>query len=433
MSSTTVTTTGITTASPPPPAASRFDEPSPDTRRALAEIADAHGVAYVYDLTGVETTVRRTVHQLEPVELFYALKANPLRELVELMVKHGIGIEVASIGEVDYCIALGAPPHRMAFAGPGKSEEDVHAAVRAGVGYLHAESWTEVRAAARALAEPGTASPTIVALRVNTLREQAARLENMSGGPSRFGVDEETIADAIHDHAQIVKGMHHYPGSQIDQVSELVANTESLLSVARRLHPTVGPLRHLDLGGGFAVPMDSTDAAVDVAEYARYLHGIDWSTLMSAGTHPSLELGRYLVAAHGVFLARVLATKFSRGTNYLITEGGMNDFVRPVLTGQTHRVSLLTPRPGPTMPWTVTGPLCTPLDVIGSVAATAPEPGDVVVVHQAGAYGWSMSPQFFLGHPTAAETVLDCATDGSWRTVRSRIPMTTYMQMGRTS
>lgn len=376
--------------------------------------------AFVYSLPEIERTIRAACNQISGARVAYAMKANPLQEIVHVAKDAGLNIEIASLGEFQYARSLGIPASTMMFAGPGKTKAEVDFVMSNGIGVFHAESVRELEIA-RGARNPS--SDSVVALRVNPLQGAGQTIENMTGGPSRFGLDEELIRNL--GRRLRPDGYHLYQASQIMDWREVVAGVTWLRDFATEVGAE--GLTYLNFGGGFGVPLEPRQAIFDLLALGRWW-GDNRATL--AGVDEHFELGRFLVADAGVLFLEVREVKQSRGETFVVCDGGINVFLRPVLTGQAHPISQATGDPVPFESGAiVTGPLCTPLDEIGRMQ-TLPQQGDLIAVRSAGAYGPTLSPGHFLGHPTASEWVVrDSGEDPVM--VRRNVESLEYLAMGR--
>lgn len=349
------------------------------------------------------------------VGLHYAVKANPMPALVGFMQPLVDGLDVASAGEMAVALDAGADPVHVSFAGPGKRELEITQAVAAGV-LINLESPREVELLARSSQRLGL--PARVAVRVNPDFDLRGAGMRMGGGAKPFGVDAEqvpVVLKAVGDAGLQFEGFHLYPGSQN-------LNGESIAEALRQCHQLVvrlaasapAPVKQVNFGGGWGIPYFPGEKALDLAPVTAALSDIQCSmTREMPDARLVLELGRYLVGEAGVYVARVLDRKLSRGQVFLVTDGGLHHHLAASgnfgqVIRRNYPVSI-----GTRMDVTerekasVVGPLCTPLDMLADRAELAPaHPGDLVVVYQSGAYGPSASPQAFLGHPRCAEVLV---------------------------
>jgi len=349
------------------------------------------------------------------IELHYAMKANPMPAVVGLMAGLVNGIDVASAGELKVALDAGAKAHEVSFAGPGKRDAELRQAVAAGV-LVNVESSREIAPLAEASQALGL--PARVAVRVNPDFELKGSGMKMSGGPKQFGVDAEQVPQllqTIADAGLAFEGFHLFAGSQNLRAEAICEAQQKSYELALRLaQDAPAPVRFLNLGGGFGIPYFPGEKRLDLAPIGDNLAQL----LQRAQTElPQarlvIELGRYFVGEAGVYVARVIDRKVSRGLVYLVTDGGLHHHLSasgnfgqvvrknyPVCIGTRMNDSSVETA-------SVVGPLCTPLDLLADRMLLArADVGDLVVVFQSGAYGASASPQAFLGHPQCVEVLV---------------------------
>ncbi|GAB4283027.1 MAG: pyridoxal-dependent decarboxylase, exosortase A system-associated [Deferrisomatales bacterium] len=387
--------------------------------RSCAEIADEVGTPfYAYDLGVARKKFERLRAALpQEVEIHYAVKANPHREIVELFRGLGCGFDVASAGELRVALEAGAEAAAIGFAGPGKREFEIREACRARIGSLNGESEGELELADRIAGEEGR--PLRVAIRVNPDYELAGSGMRMGGGPKPFGIDQEEIPRILQGferwrHLEFV-GFHLFAGSQNLRADAIVQAFEGALEAVVSYLPHC-PRRPVavNLGGGFGIPYYASDEELDIEAVGRELGnalGARRSALEGIGL--SVETGRYLVGECGVYVCRVLDRKVSRGETFLVLDGGMHHHLAASGNfGQVIKKNFPIALPEriaepPAETVHLVGPLCTPLDRLGTkVDLPRAEPGDLVAVLASGAYGFTASPRGFLGHPEPAEVVV---------------------------
>jgi diaminopimelate decarboxylase len=305
------------------------------------------------------------------------------------------------MGELERVEALGLPPGRGFFAGPGKREAELRKALAMGV-RVQAEGWEDLaRLDALAKGEVG------VNLRVHPAFEVQEGNRIIGGsGPSAFGVDEEALPSLLHRAETLrhvrIRGLHVFAASNQREATKLLATHGAVLQLGKRLQTEHGlVLEQIDLGGGLGVPYAPEETPLD-----QDLFGHGLSNLLSE--HPwftgelVLEPGRFLAAPCGVYLVRVVRLKESRGTRFAILEGGINHLLRPLLTGQAFPVKVVGKGEGLVL-YTLAGPLCTSLDRLGEVRLPNLEPGDLLAFGSTGAYGFSEGMTHFLSHPVPPE------------------------------
>jgi diaminopimelate decarboxylase len=335
------------------------------------------------------------------VRIAYAVKANPHPGLLRCFAELGASFDCASIGELQRVEALGLPPGRTFFAGPGKREAELRKALAMGV-RVQAEGWEDL-ARLDALADRETA----VNLRVHPAFDLDEGSRIIGGtGPSAFGVDEEQVPEVLARAATLrhvrIRGLHCFAASNQRDAGKLRAIHGAVLDMARRLHEAHGlALEQIDLGGGLGVSYAPEEAPLDLRVLGQGLSDLLAAHAWFRG-ELILEPGRFLAGPCGVYLARVVRIKESRGTRFAILEGGINHLIRPLLTGQPFPVRAVG-RAGRAVRHTLAGPLCTSLDRLGDVDLPALEAGDLLAFGTTGAYGLNEGMTHFLSHPVPPE------------------------------
>lgn len=390
----------------------------------LTQLAERIGRTpfYLYDSQRIAddlVTLRRALPA--SIGVHYALKANPYPPLLAFMAGRVDGFDIASAGELRLALAAGMSAERISFAGPGKRRDELEQAVAAGV-LINAESRREIETLADIGRHGGR--PARLGLRVNPAFELKGSGMQMGGGARPFGIDEEEIPALLralprHGDGLRFEGLHIFAGSQnLDARAIAEAQRASYRLALRLAAAAPAPLRTLNLGGGFGIPYRVDEAPLQLGPISDALHDIAAAAARELpGTRLHLELGRYLVGAAGWFVTRVVDKKVSRGTTYLITDGGMNHHLAASgnlgqVIRRNYPVALVATGArshdnGSGETSTVVGPLCTPLDLLAErVPLPAAEVGDLFVIFQSGAYGASASPQGFLSHPPVVEVLV---------------------------
>ena len=351
----------------------------------------------------------------ERVGINYAIKANPFAPVLEHMASLVDGFDIASGGELTMAQAAGLDPEKISFAGPGKRDAELEAAIRAGV-TLNVESEGEARRAF-AIGERIGAAPRM-ALRVNPDFELRGSGMKMGGGAKPFGIDQERVPalarELIGAGAQW-RGLHIFTGSQALSADAIIEAQANVLELAAQLAGEIGePLPKLNMGGGIGIPYFSGDEPVDITAVGRAL-GERIADLPDALSETDLciELGRYLVGEAGVYLTQIVDRKESHGSTYLVTDGGLHHQLAAsgnfgTVVRRNYPLAIATKfGVEPAEEANVVGCLCTPLDRLADKAhLPVAEVGDLVAVFCAGAYGATASPSAFLGQGAAREILV---------------------------
>lgn len=371
---------------------------------------------YAYD----RTVMRAQVEQLRAalpaeIHLHYAMKANPMPEVVRYLAGITEGLDVASAGELKVALEAGAKPANISFAGPGKSNADLQAAVDSGV-IINMESDAEMLRIA-ALAEGKSFRPR-VAIRINPDFELKSAAMKMGSGPKPFGVDAECVPAMLETLGTLpleFMGFHIFSGSQnLREQAIIEAQTKTFELAFRLAQFAPSPVRWLNIGGGLGVPYFPGEQHLDLASIGANLSAlIETAREKLPGAEIVMELGRYLTAEAGIYVCEVVDRKISRGQTFLITNGGLHHHLAASgnfgqIIRKNYPLCLGNRISADDMELVnVVGPLCTPLDVLGNkVVLPRAGPGDLIVVFQSGAYGFSASPKDFLSHPHPSEILL---------------------------
>ncbi len=350
---------------------------------------------YVYDADAARARLRalRGAFSRQPL-VCYAMKANSNAALCRVLARAGAGADIVSGGELSRALAAGFPAGRVVFSGVGKTRDEMAAALRAGILTFNVESAEELAALEGVSRRLGKRAP--VSLRINPDVDPKTHPHITTGRyDNKFGVElGEAIGlykKAAKSRHLLVRGIQCHIGSQITSAAPYRAAARAVSGALKRLAAAGIELSLVDLGGGLGVAAGG-GKALDLADYARALQDAlaPWP-----GLQLLIEPGRYLVADAGVLLATVLYRKKTPRRRFVIVDAAMNDLARPALYGAKHAVTPARRRPGKTAVVDVVGPVCESGDFLARGVPLPPcRPGDVLVVEQAGAYGFSMSSQY---------------------------------------
>ncbi|MFH8484394.1 type III PLP-dependent enzyme [Streptomyces longisporoflavus] len=375
--------------------------------------------AYLYDLAALDAHAAAVRAALPPqVELYYAAKANPEPEILAALAPHVEGYEVSSGGELTH-VAKAVPEHPLAFGGPGKTPDEITAALELGVARFHVESAHELRMLAAIAARVAPHTRVGVLLRFNLGLDGASldALEGssltMGGRPTPFGLDPaeaDTVVAAFTDGSlpQLhLLGVHAHLASGLDAPRQL-AVAETIVTWSQALARRHGiRLAEVNVGGGMSV--DYTDPGA-LFDWARYGEGLALLCAAHPGLTLRIEPGRALSAYCGWYATEVLDVKQSHGEEFAVVRGGTHHLRTPAAKGHDQPCTVLPARDPWPHPWprsearqgrvTFAGQLCTPKDVLSRrVPAAGLRAGDRVVFAMAGAYAWNISHHDFLMHP----------------------------------
>jgi len=349
------------------------------------------------------------------LSLHYAIKANPMPALIDHMAGLVDGLDVASLGELELALDSGMAADDISFAGPGKREPELRAAVAAGV-TVNAESATEIERLA-VIGDQLGIRPR-VAVRVNPDYELKSSGMKMGGGPRQFGIDAEACPQVLRRIGELdiqFRGLHIFGGSQNLRVESLLETHDATFELALRLSDDApGPIELLNIGGGLGIPYFPGDRPLDPEPVGANLgERIAECRGRLGEVEIVMELGRYLVGEAGIYVCRIVDRKVSRGQIFLVTDGGLHHHLAAsgnfgqVLRKNYPVVNVRRVRGEPRETASVVGPLCTPLDLLADrMELGQADAGDLVAVLQSGAYGFSASPHRFLAHPAPVEILV---------------------------
>jgi diaminopimelate decarboxylase len=393
---------------------------------ALNDLAEQYGTPlYVYAAGQIAERAAMLQREFAAVEhtVCYAVKANSSLAILKLLCGLGCGFDLVSGGELAR-VQRAAPEalQRVVFSGVGKQAWEMDAALLAnnGAGILqfNVESEQELEVLATRAQALGVIAR--IALRVNP-DVFAKTHPYISTGLSahKFGI-AIAKARAVYRRAAELKGIEPtgvsvHIGSQIRDVQPFAESVRRVRALVDELREDGIVIRYIDAGGGFGIEYgkEAFDAEARVKEYAAALR----AALEGAGVHLLLEPGRLLVAQAGALLTRVLYTKQNGDKNFVITDAGMNDLIRPALYQAHHEIVpvLLAGRPQQTAD--IVGPVCESGDFFAKDRETQElRPDDVVALLDAGAYGMSLASNY-NSRPMAAEVMIE---GGRARLVRRR-------------
>ncbi|MCC6245084.1 MAG: diaminopimelate decarboxylase [Gemmatimonadaceae bacterium] len=378
---------------------------------ALSAIADAVGTpSYVYSANIVRARYARlaAAFQQVPHRIHYAMKANSSRGILLLLRECGAGVDIVSGGELFRAQQAGFSGGDVVFSGVGKTVDEIGRALDAQVQLINVESEAELLTIDAVAGQRNVVAS--IAIRVNpevTVDTPHAYIKTGEKG-GKFGIprdDVTRIAQLARECAYVeLRGIGMHLGSQIANADPMREALPLLLELVERVHEQGHPLRFLDIGGGLSVPYTPEEAAPDVEGYAD---------LVIAATRPYglqllLEPGRYLVADAGTLLTRVLYRKHAAGKDFVVTDAGMNDLIRPALYQAHHEIEAVQQRAA-NITADVVGPICESGDFFakGRVVPDV-EAGDLLAIRTTGAYGYTMASHY-NSRPRPTEVLVDDA------------------------
>ncbi|MFQ5538548.1 MAG: diaminopimelate decarboxylase [Gemmatimonadota bacterium] len=364
---------------------------------------------YVYDIQAVAERVRAFREAFAPLDplLAYSVKANGNLAVLRRLRELGCGADVTSLGELARALRAGISPDAVVFAGVGKREDEITAGLEAGIRGFNVESEGELRRIAGVAERLGVVAPVAVRVNPDVLADTPHAYTATGHAAAKFGVPLDRVPDLYrfardHPHLRSV-GVDVHIGSQIVDPGPYVRALERVLELVRGLREKGVELEYLDLGGGYGIGYEG-GSGMDV----DLLAGEITPLVEGSGLLLILEPGRSIVGEAGVLLTRVEYVKKSGDKTFVIVDGGMSELIRPSHYGGYHAIERADAREArPVLRLDVVGPICETGDFLAlDREMELPEPGEVLVVRAAGAYGFTMASNY-NGRLRPAEVLVD--------------------------
>lgn len=379
---------------------------------ALTRLAEQFGTpAYVYSRSAL-TAALQEFHDVlkahpagEGALVCFAVKANSNLAILNLFARLGAGFDIVSGGELQRVLAAGADPQKIVFSGVGKTAEEMRQALDAGIFCFNIESIPELDRLNDIAGKLGKKAP--VSLRVNPNVDPKTHPYISTGlKAAKFGVAYDDALALYRRAAGLaniaVTGIDCHIGSQLLDPSPFIEALDRILALVDQLAAEGIRIHHVDLGGGLGIKYRADQVQPTVAAYLNPL----LDKLKGRGLKVVLEPGRRLVGNAGLLLTRIEYLKAGEEKNFAIIDAAMNDLMRPALYEAWHDIVPVTPRPGATQDYDVVGPVCETGDFLGQARPLAVQPGDLLAVMSAGAYGMAMASNYNT-RPRAAEIMVD--------------------------
>jgi len=380
-------------------------------RRVADLVAEFGTPLYVYDAGVIEAAYRRIEAAFDGVDLLlaYSVKANSNLEILRRLMTLGAGADIVSRGELHRCLAAGFSPIDMVFAGVGKTEVEMEAALEAGILAFNVESAEELEVLGQVAELLGKPAP--VALRVNpdVVADTPHEYTRTGHGATKFGIPVDCVLDLYRraaDHPMLeIRGIDVHIGSQILEPEPYVTALDQVLDLAAQVRAEGIDLDFIDLGGGYGVGYEGEDG-MSVEDLAA----IVVPKVAETGLRLILEPGRFIVGEAGILVTEVLYVKRSGPKIFVITDGGMTELIRPSHYQGFHRIEpVIVHETSKQEVVDVVGPICETGDFLArDRVLQLPAHGDLLAVFTAGAYGFVMASNY-NSRRKPAEIVVDRA------------------------
>ncbi|WP_209589124.1 diaminopimelate decarboxylase [Massilia sp. BHUDP2] len=385
---------------------------------ALPAIAEQFGTpTYVYSKSALLENFRAYSDACKGRDALvcYAMKANSNLAILDLLNREGAGFDIVSGGELLRVIAAGGDPGKTIFSGVGKTVEEMQLALEKGILCFNVESIPELHRLNEVAGSMGKRAP--VSLRVNPNVDAKTHPYIATGlKANKFGVAFDDALDTYRTAASLpnldVVGIDCHIGSQLLDDAPLLEALDKLIELIDTLAGEGIVLHHLDIGGGLGVNYgaEGDKPPVPVGDYlGRLFARIDaWRAEKYEGKPVKVifEPGRSIVADTGVLLTKIEYLKPGVEKNFAIVDAAMNDLMRPTLYQAWMGVQPVSPREGAKLSYDVVGPVCESGDWLARERDLAVEPGDLLAIMTAGAYGMTMASNYNT-RGRAAEVIVD--------------------------
>jgi len=362
---------------------------------------------YVYDFNTITNRYEELKGAFDGKKslVAYAVKSNSNLAVIRHLANLGAGADCVSIGEVQRALKAGIKKYRIIFSGVGKKDSEIRAALEADILLINLESEAEMKRVEMIAKELGLEAR--ISIRVNP-NVDAQTHPYISTGlhENKFGVSLDS-AKRMYIYAKKSEnlnpvGIHFHIGSQLTELAPIGEACEIVADLVRSLKAIDIDIKFFDIGGGIGVVYDD-ETTIRPEAYAQVivqkLKGLD-VTILS-------EPGRYMMANSGIFLTKVLYEKVNGNKRFVIVDGAMNDLIRPSLYNAYHKIEAVQ-KEGELTPADVVGPVCESGDFLGKDVALPPmHHNDIIVVHSAGAYGFTMSSNYNTRGRAAEVAVFD--------------------------
>ncbi|MFY0678166.1 MAG: diaminopimelate decarboxylase [Neptuniibacter sp.] len=385
---------------------------------ALTRIAEEFGTpTYVYSRDALERAYLAYAEALEGRDALvcYAVKANSNLAVLNVLARLGAGFDIVSVGELERVLRAGGDAAKVVFSGVGKQPHEISKALEVGIRCFNIESEAELERVNAVAAEEDKVAA--ISFRVNPDVDAGTHPYISTGmKENKFGID---IDDAVRIYQRAAEmqaveivGMDCHIGSQLTEVAPFLDALDRVLVLVDKLADSGITIKHLDLGGGLGVCYTDEVPPTPqeyISEVLKKIEGRDLELIF--------EPGRSIAANAGVMLTRVEFLKCTGEKNFAIIDGAMNDLIRPSLySAYQEIVPVMLRETGDEKSWDLVGPVCETGDFLGKDRQMNLEPGDLLAVCSAGAYGFVMASNYnSRGRP--AEVMVD---DNQYHLIRKR-------------
>jgi len=363
---------------------------------------------YIYDFNAISDRYRELKEAFEGKKslISYAVKANSNLAVIRILAKDGAGADCVSIGEVNRALKAGIKPYKIIFSGVGKRDEEIREALEKGILLLNLESEAEMKRVEIVAKELDIEAR--ISIRVNPNIDPKTHPYISTGlHENKFGVDIN-MAKRMYIYANKSEylnpiGIHFHIGSQLTELEPIKEASIIVSDLVRSLKAINIDIRFFDIGGGIGVVYDD-EVTINPKDYSNAI----METIKDLDLTVICEPGRYMLANAGIFVTKVLYEKINESRRFVIVDGAMNDLIRPSLYNAYHKIEALVDNSDNVTKADVVGPICESGDFFGKdVELPKLTHNDLIVIHSAGAYGFTMASNYNTRGRSAEVAILD--------------------------
>jgi diaminopimelate decarboxylase len=368
------------------------------TTKIIQKFRDLPTPFYFYDLDVLNTTCQKVLDESVKTgfKVHYAVKANPNPRILKIISSYEFGADCVSYNEIERAISSGFKPSETVFAGVGKTDKDIEAALKADILCFNCESIPEMEVI-NSIAEKQNKVATI-ALRINPYIEAHTHKYITTGVPeSKFGINTWELKEVVERLISLkhlsLKGIHFHIGSQITKMSVFKSLCSRINELQEWFSSQNINLEIINLGGGLGIDYINPDKP---ARFEEYFSLIREFVKLRPGQYIHVEPGRSIVGQCGSLISKVLFIKKGSNTTFAIIDAGMTDLIRPALYQASHRIENMTSN-GKADRYDVVGPVCESADTFAKyIELPETRRGDIIAIRSAGAYGEAMASRYNL-------------------------------------
>jgi diaminopimelate decarboxylase len=364
--------------------------------KTISKFKDLPTPFYYYDLDVLKATLDIVKKESEHsgYKIHYAVKANSNQKILKIISSYGFGADCVSWNEIECAISAGFNPSEIVFAGVGKTDKDIEAALEKEILCFNCESIPEMEVIDQIAGKSG--KKALIALRINPYIEAHTHKYITTGiEESKFGINTWELDDVIKKLSTLnnltLIGIHFHVGSQITRMSVFKSLCARINELQEWFSARGFELEIINVGGGLGIDYENPEKFPMFAEYFSLLNElID----LKPGQELHIEPGRSLVGQSGSLISKVLYIKNGSNTMFAILDAGMTDLIRPALYQAHHKIENLTSE-GNLLRYDVVGPVCESADTFAKYTEL-PETkrGDIIAIRSVGAYGEVMASRY---------------------------------------